>query len=188
MKKPQKGEYGYHAYQKKRKLLFSILSMFAVLVIYLTGIFLYHTNKSIYTVIAILAVLPAARILVSYIVLFPFSFSHSEEYQKLAELAGEHIFCDFILSSSDKFYPLDFIYISGGRILCYSDSSKISEKEYETYLKNVLERGCSYSSLKVYKEFSVFYRKIQELEAKQPEMDRKAGDEKIAHILSVFSL
>lgn len=188
MKKLQKGEYGYHAYHKKRKLLFSILSMFAVLVIYLTGIFLYHTNKSIYTVMAILAVLPAARILVSYIALFPFSFSHSEEYQKLTELAGEHIFCDFILSSSEKFYPLDFIYISSGRILGYSDFPKISEKEYETYLKTVLESSCSYSSLKVYKEFSTFYRKVQELEAKQPKTDKKAGDEKIVHILSVFSL
>ena len=69
MRLPEKGSFGYFDRKKKLTLTATIISFLIVAVIYATGIFIYHTNKSVFTVIAALSVLPAAKIFVSFLVI-----------------------------------------------------------------------------------------------------------------------
>ena len=58
---PEKGMHGYFSWEKKKRIAIVILMYGIVLLIYFTGIFRYHTRKNMFTLIAILGILPAAR-------------------------------------------------------------------------------------------------------------------------------
>ena len=47
------------------------------------------SNRNLFTIIAVLAVLPAAKQLVAFIVLFPFKTTQKERYQKAKDMIGE---------------------------------------------------------------------------------------------------
>ena len=65
---PDKGTFAYFKNRKKVTGRLTAIGFLTVLVIFLTGVIIYHNNKSIFTVIAAVAVLPAAKMLVSYII------------------------------------------------------------------------------------------------------------------------
>ena len=65
---PDKGTFAYFKNRKKVTGRLTVIGFLTVLVIFLTGVIIYHNNKSIFTVIAAVAVLPAAKMLVSYII------------------------------------------------------------------------------------------------------------------------
>ena len=77
----EKGEYGYIDRLKKQKLILSAGSFIIVLIIFLTGIIIYHTNKSIFAVIAALSALPAAKLLTMYIAIYPYSTGDKDIYK-----------------------------------------------------------------------------------------------------------
>ena len=61
MKKVKKGNYGYIRYQRKKRLLVTLV-MFAIpLVIYVTGYIQTKTRLNLFTFVAILGCLPASR-------------------------------------------------------------------------------------------------------------------------------
>ena len=61
MKKVKKGNYGYIRYERKKRLLVTLV-MFAIpLVIYVTGYIQTKTRLNLFTFVAILGCLPASR-------------------------------------------------------------------------------------------------------------------------------
>ena len=85
---PEKGMHGYFSWEKKKRIAIVILMYGIVLLIYFTGIFRYHTRKNMFTLIAILGILPAAKWTVSMIMALlqkPFS---QEAYEATETIAG----------------------------------------------------------------------------------------------------
>lgn len=85
----KRGEYGYIAARKKKTLLGTIIIALIGVAIFLVGLFLNKmSNRNLFTIIAVLAVLPAAKQLVAFIVLFPFkttqkrTLSESKRYDR----------------------------------------------------------------------------------------------------------
>ena len=60
-KHPGKGDYGYYAYEKKKRIGIVCLLFGICLGIYITGLIMTHTNKNMFSLVAILGVLPAAK-------------------------------------------------------------------------------------------------------------------------------
>ena len=86
----KRGEYGYIAARKKKTLLGTIIIALIGVAIFLVGLFLNKmSNRNLFTIIAVLAVLPAAKQLVAFIVLFPFKTTQKERYQKAIEMMKE---------------------------------------------------------------------------------------------------
>lgn len=102
--KIERGNYGYVSTLKKRKLLIAI-GMFAIsLALVIAGYIISNkTRESILTVLGIVSVLPAAKVLVSYIILFPYKTFSKEEYEKIKKFdtAGFALY-DFVMSSPEK--------------------------------------------------------------------------------------
>ena len=162
---PDKGSFGYFDKKKKKSLAASILSFAAVFIIYITGILIYHTNKSIFTVIAALAVLPAARILISYIVIAFYKSIPLKQYEEISSIMGEsetnQILCDILLASEKKSILAGMIVIYNGNILMYSDNKKANPREAESYMKKILE-SCNYTSIKMYTDYETLKEKVQQ--------------------------
>ena len=162
-----KGEYGYINKTKRQKLVLTIMSFMAVLVFFATGIIIYHTNKSIFSVIAAVSVLPAAKLLTMYIAMAPYKTGDEKLYKTVIDIAERNkeysalIGADFIISSPEKSMGVEFAYIINGKVICYADTAKISSKEKEIYIKKILDdNNCQYSIVRVYDDTDKYTKHV----------------------------
>lgn len=187
-----KGEYGYIDDAKKRKLILTCLSFTAVFLIFITGVIIYHTNKSLFAVIAAVSALPAAKLLTMYIAMMPYKTGDTEIYEKLKETAAKNseyqavIGADFIISSTDKSMGIQFAYIINGKLLCLTEHKKTSAKEAETYLKKIFDNeSCQYSVIKVYDNRDRF---LKHIESVCMETGKEYTDKRIFEKLCTYSI
>lgn len=118
--KGKRGEFGYID-RRKRKALLGVLSMVLLgAAIFVVGLFLNQmSNRNIFTVIAVLFVLPGAKFLVAYIVLFPYHSTLAERYGRAKELLppGCVLYTDLVITSPEKIMHLDFAVVGNGQVL-----------------------------------------------------------------------
>ena len=121
-KKADKMEYGY-INQKKRQLLLQMCSVLLMGVcVFLLGLLL---NKwewtNIFTVGAILFVLPAARYLTVLILMLPYHSPSRQEYESLAAMAKGHglLLSDLVFTSTERAMHLDYMVLAGGQAYCF---------------------------------------------------------------------
>lgn len=164
MRLPEKGSFGYFDKKKKLTLTATIISFLIVAAIYATGILIYHTNKSIFTVIAALSVLPAAKVFVSFLVIASFHSLSKEQRNELCFLTEQNdnqILYDILLASEEKSLIVGTIVLLKGHILMYSDSKKADVQAAESYIKRILTDG-SYASVKMYTDFEQMKKGVQQ--------------------------
>lgn len=180
-----KGEYQYINNRKHRLLLFSSLSLLVVLIIFLTGIIIYHTNKSIFAVIAAVSALPAAKLVTLYAVIIPYNTGDKTIYDRLCELKAKQkgvIVCDLAIASSTKTSFIQFAYIADEKVILYTDYKKIDINYAEKYIKDILNQNCNFSSVKLYTDKKKFLERAEgflQLE-EENSMDRRIADKLIS--------
>lgn len=110
-KKIKKGEYGYINSMRKRTLVKTLILFFVALMIFVCGMTVTGKKENIVTVIAVLAILPACRSLVNFIMFMRF---HSKDKELVKALKD--------IFSKDKNMEELF------RVLTFSDSIITMEK------------------------------------------------------------
>ncbi len=185
--KIDKGNFGYIDYTKKWKSILGFGSLIMVLVIYFTGVITYGHNKSLFTVIAIVSMLPTAKFLVGFIIIARFKSSAKNIYEKLIpycnnkkyayineewiyEIPEEEIapqeectatmLSDLIFTFGDHIMNVDYIIINRGHVFAYSDDKKLDKEYTKDYVKKLLDNHCNYKSYKFYTEENVFLKDV----------------------------
>lgn len=188
----EKGQYGYIDSEKKKKLTLTIISFVAVFIIFITGVIIYHTNKSIFAVIAAVSALPAAKLLTMYIAMFPYKTGDREIYDRLLKIAEQNkeyspaIGADLILTSTSKSMSIQFVYINNGKVVCFTNHEKTAVKEAEKYIRNILENeGCNFSSVKVFDYEEKF---IKNVEAANKDVGKECADKRILEKMCAYSI
>lgn len=181
-----KGEYSYINKRKKKLLALSAISVLTVLIIFLTGVIIYHTNKSIFAVIAAVAALPAAKLITLYAVIAPYRTGSEEIYEKLTELSKKHnavLKCDLAVSSTSKVSFVQFAYILDGKIFLYSDYKKLDIEFSEKHIKKILSENCNFSLVKIYTDKDRYISKINGLLPieKVSNMDKRIADKLLTY-------
>ena len=141
--KIKKGSRGYIDAQKKKRIRQTLLYCLIGIAIFVLGLCLNKFEKSnIFTVIAILAVLPAAKALVGFIVLAPFHSVKASLADSVKKLLGEHdvIYTDMVFTSPEKVMFLAFLVIREGEIVCLAGREKEDLSYIEKYLKEELKK------------------------------------------------
>ncbi|MBQ2745848.1 MAG: hypothetical protein IJF37_09610 [Lachnospiraceae bacterium] len=189
---PQKGSFGYIDYTKKKALITSALSLASVLIIFFTGVIIYNSNKSLFSIIAAVAAIPAAKLITGYIVRVPYKTGDAKLYETLKAKSAKNaeyeaiIGADFIISSSSKSMGITFAYIINGKVICYTASNKTNTKETEKYIKEVFDNeGTQYSQIKVYSDESKFLKNVDEVST---EKGKECTDKRIFEKLCVYSM
>ncbi len=185
-----KGMFGYIDNQKKKKCVIAVISVAMVFVIFFTGIILYDTKKSLFSVIAAVSALPAAKLLISFIMVAPYKSGKKDIYDKIvAQTVNTNILCDMIVTSEEKSMHLDFILVKAGKIICFSSTDKLDEKVTVAYLKKIIDQSCNFSSLRLYKNEEHFLQAINEFGTNEALDEATANmDEKICKRIKTFSV
>ncbi len=142
-KKKVRGEQGYINEQKRKRLFRTLLYFGIAAAIFILGLCLNKFEKSnIFTILAVLMVLPAVRALVSFIALAPFTSVSKELSQKVHELVkdGTIVFEDMVFSSPEKIMFCSFLVVAEGEVLCLAGREKEDAAYIEKYLKESLKK------------------------------------------------
>lgn len=183
----KRGEYGYIAARKKKTLLGTIIIALIGVAIFFVGLFLNKmSNRNLFTIIAVLAVLPAAKQLVAFIVLFPFKTTQKERYQKAKDMIGEEmkLYSDLVITSPEKIMHLDLAAVGNGQVICLLGQGKQELNYVRKYLTEGVHNWGRNYKVKVVDSEKTF---LGELSKVQPvEVDRDEEDKVNSYLLSLI--
>ena len=172
MEKKEKGMYGYIEYHKKMQLIKTIVMFLIVLLVYLTGILTTKTRENILTVVAIVGVLPSAKMLVSYIVLFKYKSPDKDKYDELNNISkGGVLLSDCVITSTDKRFYIEFAYVTDSCIYCFTESRTKDYKKIETSVEEFIKKCGDYVSVNIIDNFENYKSRVSTAEI--PENKRK---------------
>ena len=139
----EKGSFEYINKKKKRKIIMVIAIIVTALAIFGIGLLLNKMSRAnIFTVLAILCVLPWAKQLVALIVLFPYHSVSRERYEKAKEcvqangLPDVKLYTDLVITSPEKVMNLDFAVVGAGHVIALVGKSGQDVEYIRNYLTN----------------------------------------------------
>ena len=173
-----KGNFNYIDSRRKSQLFKSILAFGICLSIFLLGLALNNNSKNnIFTIFAVLGVLPSTKILISYILLIPYHSVSKELYEKVKPNVPENVvfYTDVVFTSEERSMMLDFVAIDRHFLIGYRqprmkkkdviEEKKNKEKltQIYDYLKTQLELRKINYQVEMYDDLDRYLNRISKL-------------------------
>lgn len=164
LQKKEKGDFGYLNYRKRLNLMLTAAAFLVVLIILIIGFIVNKTRNNVFTVAAIVLVLPAAKFAVSYFVLFGHCSATAElrdEVEKNAKGLG--ICYDCIFSNNKSPIGTLAVVATDSAVCAYTAEQKADSKLFETSLKSFMENDKLHVNVTLYKDKDTFMKRIKTL-------------------------
>lgn len=188
--KIKKGTYGYIDAKKKKQLLWTIVLFLIVFVIFITGILINKTRLNVLTVVAVCGVMPAARALLSYIMLFKYHTFEKEIYDKIKEHEGTLTMgYEYVITTEKEVLSVTSAAICGKTLCVYTMQKEFDEKKCTEYLKGMMKNNDMEGiSIKIFKEFHAYLRRMDEMNENLADHERNLENEqKLLMLLGALS-
>ena len=167
----EKGEFGYLNYRKKLNLIKMIVSFAVVAAVLIIGFIVYKTRANIFTVAAIVLVLPAAKMAVAYFVVLPHKPADNELKEKVESKSGSlGVYYDLIFSNSKKPIAL-------------KNENNADKKLFETSLKDFMANDSRNVNVTLYNDEKSFLSRVSTLALSKDDSTPNMNIEKNAHSL-----
>ena len=166
MKRVYKGEFGYIKYGRKVAIIRTVVCLAVTVGIFLTGLLINHSQKSVFSIIAALGCLPTGRSAVNMIMLLKAKECCESDHSKILEHAGGLlIHYDHIITSYDKNFYVNASTVLDKNICCYSADNNLDVLDCEKHIKKmVAQSGYSSYSIKVFDDIDKFCDRLDQLE------------------------
>lgn len=192
MKKVVKGDQGYLDYKKKVEIIRTLLYFAIVAAVFFLGVWQTHSRKNLLTVVAVVGCLPACKALVGVITRIPYK-SVSKQISDDIKRRSKHITCifDMVLTSTEKFMPIQCIVISGNTIFGYAPDKKTNLKYAADFIREILAMNkIKNINIKLFSELNAFNARVDGLDsiAEVENQDCAEEEAKIAGLILNVSL
>lgn len=160
-----KGRPGYINGQKKKYFLWTVLEFAFVIIIFGIGYITTGSNANLFTVIAVVACLPAGKMLVEWITILPFKTIEEEKAKEIEERA-EYLTTvyDLVVTSEKKAMQIDALVISNNTVFGYTSHTKTDAGEVTARLKALMETTkYTKATVKVFPSYSAFLSRVEGL-------------------------
>lgn len=134
-KNKHKMEYGYIDQKKKQLLLYMIGIALVGVAFFLFGLVLNKGDlANIFSVVAILFVIPAARYLTVWVVLAPYKSPSKDAYKEMKEYVEGHglLITDLVFTSTERPMQLEYMVLAGEHAYCYKKPLNIKDGKQPT--------------------------------------------------------
>lgn len=180
MEKIEKGQYGYINHRKKTQLIITGICFLVVFIVFFTGLIINNWDRNnIYTVAAIVLVLPSAKFAVSYLIVCNYKTPDKKVYNEITEnVSNLCILSDCAIACKDKRAYVEFAIITDSCIYCYSNT-KIDTKYFEDNVAEFIKSCGDTVNVKLIRELDVFINRIKSLnnvEMKENKIERVKKD------------
>ena len=155
-----KGTYGYIRKQLVFEILKTILLYAMALGIFFIGYCTLHTKKSLWSILAVLALLPASKSLVGVIMLARFKSLSADEYERYSKACGDvPVLYENVLTTSEKTFFLPVICCAFQSVIALapaSDAAAVKE-----HLDNVMKTAGHKVTVKIFDKEDAFFERLQ---------------------------
>ncbi len=137
-KKIQKGEFGYLKNKKVRQTLYLLALLLVAVAIFILGLALNKWQvRNIFTIVAILMILPITRVFVSLVILIPYKNITDEDKNVIEGLKRENddLFYNLVFTSSEHVMHLDALLVTGHQAVGLFRDKKGKREKTEEYFK-----------------------------------------------------
>lgn len=176
MKRIERCEYGRIKDTKRRNLM-GVLCMIAIgVAIFLLGLLLNKFEKrNIFTVVAVLIVLPMARYLSTLLVMLPYKTPEKALYERVKEAVpkGSILLSDYLFSSSERVMGMSFFVLTGNELIGLAANEKQKTDQIKEYLGAEMKKRVISGKVTVFMEQDKFFaalKKIDETTRTEEEM------------------
>ena len=173
-KHPVKGDFGYYAYEKKKRIAIVAFLFGVCLLIFFTGYIMTGTRRNLLTLVSILGVLPAAKWATSMIMILLQKPVEPNVYEVTEEIAGDLVHgYELCVTAYEGRLSLDAVVVCGNSIACYSSAEKGRFEFMETHMRKIIHgNGLGNPALKIFRRFDQYKERISQL-ASDPERYRE---------------
>lgn len=179
MKKVTKGKAGYLAEKKKRLGLQALVEFAIVAIILIIGYVVTKTRLNFFTVVAIVGCLPAARVLVEFIAMFPYKSIEDKVSREIDEKGALLTRAyDMVITDGEHIMPVSAIAVSNHKVFGYAPNPKTDPEKVATYIKQLLAKaGLEPSTVRIFSEYVPFLSRVEGLNSMME--ISKVADEKL---------
>lgn len=183
--KSEKGKFGYINKQRIIEIVKTVFMFACAIGLYLIGYLTLKTNKSLWTIFAVLSVLPASKSAVSMIMFLRFSSISEDDYNIIESIKGNINTCyEYVFTTSEKAFFVKAVSCKDNTVIALYDnkSKKDLSSELREHLVTAIEReGLSGYSLKIYTNMNDYTNRLKE-------MNHNLSDKKDNSHVLVFNL
>jgi len=184
MKKIEKGTFGYLSYRKKKLGIITLLCFAMVAAFFLVGYLSTKTKENLFTIMAILSVLPAGKFAATFFTLLPYQSASTEQYQRVKEHANNILLLsDLIITTGEKTLPTLFMAVHNGSVCGFANAEKYDITFAEQFLSKNLTANGQKAAVKIFKEEKAFLKRLDTMQTIETEEKQKKKDHRIGEIL-----
>ncbi|MBO4904817.1 MAG: hypothetical protein J5367_06305 [Lachnospiraceae bacterium] len=156
-----KGTYGYIRKQTIFEIVKTLVMFAMAFGIFLIGFLTLGTKKSLWSVFAVLALLPASKSLVGVIMLARFRSLGEELYLRLSDAAGQlPALYENILTTQERTFFVPVICYASGDLIAYNEKDAAGVKEH---LDKVFAAAGTSVSVKVFSDEAGFEKRARQM-------------------------
>ena len=168
----KKGTYEYIRNKKIKLIIYLLITIIIAIAIYFTGYFFSgKSNKNLGTILAVLMVLPGAKIFVTLTLLLPFKALSKEQYNKIRQKVSGinknseegykniEVLYSMVLTSPQKVMYLKALAITSDRYIIFTDE-KSDKKHMHDYIKRHMSNYGFEKQIDVYTNYDEFVDKL----------------------------
>lgn len=165
--KNEKGKYCYIKKQRVFEIIKTVLMFGCAIAIYLIGFITLGTNKNIWTIIAVLSILPAAKSAVSMIMFFRFNSISEDLFLDIEKSRGNvPAIYELVFTTSERaYYVLSCACCENTIIMLYEKNGKkdLSKELRDHLIASIDREGLKGYSLKIYTKKEDYINRLTEM-------------------------
>ena len=161
--KIEKGQIGYLNELKRKYLLRALVEFAIVAAVFLLGYVQTKTKQNLFTIVAVVGCLPAAKMLVEFITVYPHKGIEQEKFHEIEEKAPLVMrLYDILFTSEQKAMPVDALVISGHVVCGYASSPRTDEEALAKHIKSVLkDNQYDKMTVKIFHNYTMFLARAE---------------------------
>lgn len=184
-----KGTAGYINNRKALTIIRTVILYALAIGIYLIGYLTLHTNKSLWSIIAVLGILPASKSAVNMIMFLRFKSLKEQEYQDFEGARGElPVSYENILTTKEKTYYLPVVAYRNHTVCAYMEQEKLDASAVENRMRESLKLEKIDATVKVFKNKKQFVERLKALNLLLPDEDDAELRDIVYATIQVISL
>ena len=182
-----RNEKGYLNTKRKYEIFKTILYFAVPFALFIAGVVTTKTRLNLLTIVAILGMLPACRILVTTIMYLKSKGISDDDYEQIKDLT-EHITGSFdnVFTTYEKTYEVPSLVIRSGNVCGYAAKKYNTLNSLEQHLTTCIKKEGYCVNVKIFETLDAYITRLQSLN-KLEESERKK-DLAILQILHEISL
>ena len=171
--KVSKGDIGYIKAQKKKRTWMTA-GLFALpLAIFFTGLWQTGTRLNLFTFVAIMGCLPAARCAVGMVMILMQKPVEESFYSEMEKRAGDLTRAyELVISAYEKNTPIDGLVVCGYHVVGYTSSPKADTSFVQKHIQEILKGNGYRSDVKIFKDVKPFLDRVGYLAKNQEEIEK----------------